>query len=137
MVKKYRTLAASEAQVRQFASKAQQFRKAMQLAYDSELWDAAVSNGVHAVILMANALTGRRAGVYYADKDHSQAPEYLKQIFGPEASSAKEQMAQVLSLMNIIDQPVTPLPEIHEKNVEIITRTPAAPATAPTMGAAG
>lgn len=103
MVKKYRTLAASEAQVRQFASKAQQFRKAMQLAYDSELWDAAVSNGVHAVILMANALTGRRAGVYYADKDHSQAPEYLKQIFGPEASSAKEQMAQVLSLKAVVE----------------------------------
>jgi hypothetical protein len=40
-------------------------------------------------------------------------------------------------LLNIIDQPVTPLPEIHEKNVEIITRTPDAPATTPTMGAAG
>src|SRR5450759_3797538 len=40
-------------------------------------------------------------------------------------------------LLNIIDQPVTPLPEIHEKNVEIITRTPDTPATAPTMGAAG
>src|SRR5450756_2047989 len=26
--------------------------------------------------------------------------------------------------LDIIDQPVTPLPEIHEKNVEIITRTP-------------
>lgn len=103
MVKKYRTLDASEAQVKQFASKAEQFRKAMQLAYDSKLWDAAVSNGVHAVILMANALTGRRAGVYFADKDHGQAPEYLKQIFGLEASSAKEQMAQVLSLKAVVE----------------------------------
>lgn len=103
MVKKYRTLDASEAQVRQFASKARQFREAMKLAYGSRLWDAAVSNGVHAVILMANALTGRRAGVYYADKDHSQAPEFLKQVFGSEATTAKEQMSQILSLKAVVE----------------------------------
>lgn len=103
MVRKYRTLDASETQVRQFADKAEQFSSAMHLAFDSKLWDAAVSNGVHAVILMANALTGRRAGVYYADKDHGQAPEFLKQIFGPGASNAKEQMARVLNMKAVVE----------------------------------
>lgn len=103
MVKRFRILDATETQVRQFAEKAHQFRQAMHLAYDSELWDASVSNGVHAVILMANSLTGRKIGAYYADKDHGQAPEYLKQTFGPDASSARVQMAQVLNLKAVVE----------------------------------
>lgn len=65
MVKKRRTLEASESQVTQFRTKALQYREAMKLSYDSMLWDAAVSNAVHAVMLMANAVTGREAGQYY------------------------------------------------------------------------
>jgi hypothetical protein len=94
MVKKRRTLEASESQVTQFRTKALQYRKAMKLSYDSRLWDAAVSNAVHAVILMANAVTGREAGQYFADKDHGQAPEYLKEVMGSDASAAKEQMTR-------------------------------------------
>ena len=75
----------------------------MYLAFDSELWDAAVSNAVHAVVLMANAVTGRHAGQYYADKDHGQAPEYLKEVMGKDASAAKEQMSQVLALKGLVE----------------------------------
>ena len=103
MVKKRRTLKATESQVQQFKVKALQYRKAMKQAYDSRLWDAAVSNGVHAVILMANAITGRQAGQYYADKDHGQAPEYLKEIVGPDASKARDQMSRILSLKGLVE----------------------------------
>lgn len=103
MVKKYRTKKAGESQVRQFRVKALQYRKAMNLAYESGLWDAAVSNAVHAVILLSNAVTGRESGEYYADKDHAQAPEYLKEIIGPYASKAKEQMAHVLNLKGLVE----------------------------------
>jgi hypothetical protein len=103
MVKKRRTLEASESQVTQFKTKALQYQKAMNLAFDSELWDAAVSNAVHAVVLMANAVTGRQAGQYYADKDHGQAPEYPKEVMGKDASAAKEQMSQVLALKGLVE----------------------------------
>ena len=103
MVKKRRTLEASDSQVAQFRTKALQYRKVMNLSYDSRLWDAAVSNAVHAVILMANAVTGRKVGQYYADKDHSRAPEYLKEVVGSDASAAKEQMSQVLALKALVE----------------------------------
>jgi HEPN domain-containing protein len=103
MVKKYRTKKASGAHVRQFRSKALQYQKAMNLAFESGLWDVAVSNAVHAVILMANAITARESGEYYADKDHAQAPEYLKEVIGPDASQAKEQMAQVLNMKGLVE----------------------------------
>jgi len=103
MVKKRRTLEATESQVTQFKTKALQYQKAMNLAFDSELWDVAVSNAVHAVILMANAVTGRQAGQYYADKDHGQAAEYMKEVMGPDASIAKEQMSQVLALKGLVE----------------------------------
>ena len=103
MVRKQRTMKATGAQVEQFRVEALQYHKAMKLAYESKLWDAAVSNGVHAVILMANAVTGRQSGEYYADKDHGQAPEYLKEVVGPDASKAKGQMAQVLDLKGLVE----------------------------------
>ena len=103
MVRKYRTKKASGAQVSQFRAKALQYRSAMHLACESGLWDAAVSNAVHAVILMANAVTARESGEYYADKDHSQAPEFLKEIIGTSSSKAKEQMAQVLNMKGLVE----------------------------------
>ncbi|MBU1671279.1 MAG: hypothetical protein KKF41_06045 [Actinobacteria bacterium] len=103
MVKKLRILKASDVQVRQFAIKAEQYRSAMHLAFDSGLWDASVSNGFHAVILMANSLTGRKSGVYFADKDHAQAAEYMKQVLGPSSGRAKEQMSQVLNLKALVE----------------------------------
>jgi hypothetical protein len=103
VAKDFRTKKATGSQVRQFEGKALQYRKAMHLTYESGLWDAAVSNAVHAVILMANALTARAAGEYYADKDHAQAPQYLKEVLGPGASKAKEQMAQVLYMKGLVD----------------------------------
>lgn len=103
MVKKRRTLKATEPQVVQFKAKALQYSKAMNIAYESRLWDAAVSNGVHAFILMANAVTGRLSGEYYADKDHSRAPEYLVEVFGPDATKARNQMVRVLDLKGLVE----------------------------------
>src|SRR5450830_1242318 len=40
-------------------------------------------------------------------------------------------------LENIIDHPVMPLHEIHTRNVDMIMTIPEAPASTPTMGAAG
>lgn len=94
---------ATGSQDRQFKNKALQYRKAMHLAYDSGLWDATVSNAVHSLILMANALTARESGEYFADKDHTQAPQYLKEVLGPVASKAKEQMAQVLNMKGLVE----------------------------------
>lgn len=103
MVKEFRTKKATGSQGKQFKSKAKQYRKAMHLANDSGLWDAAVSNAVHVLILMANALTARESGEYYADKDHSQASQYLKEALGPCASKAREQMAQVLNMKGLVE----------------------------------
>jgi len=80
----------------------------MHVAFESELWDAAVSNGVHAVMLMANALTGRQTGLSFADKDHGQAAEYLKQVFGESCSQAREQMSQVLNLKALVEYEARP-----------------------------
>jgi len=92
LVKKQRAKKATQAEAKQLKSKALQYRKAMTLSYDANLWDAAVSNGVHAVILMANAVTIRYSGEYFVGQDHNQAPGYLEEIVGPEASKAARQM---------------------------------------------
>lgn len=62
MVKKQRTAKATQADAAKFKAKALQYRKAMELSHDARLWDAAVSNAVHAVILMANAVSIRNSG---------------------------------------------------------------------------
>ncbi|MHB8894545.1 MAG: hypothetical protein ACYC99_05105 [Candidatus Geothermincolia bacterium] len=96
MVKRYRTRRATEADSKRFAAKAIQYRSAMRAAYTQRFWDAAVSNGVHAVILMANALTTRKSGEYYIGQDHGQAPDYFEVIEGPDAANPANQMRQVL-----------------------------------------
>ena len=87
MVKKQRTVKATQAEATKFKSKALQYRKAMTLSHDAHLWDAAVSNAVHAVILMANAVTIRYSGEYYIGQDHNQAPGYLEEAVNTEEAS--------------------------------------------------
>ena len=103
MVKKQRTKKASKAEAKQLKVKALQYRKAMTLSYDANLWDAAVSSGVHAVILMANAVTTRYSGEYFIGQDHNQAPGYLEDVVGPEASEAAKQMQSILKFKGLVE----------------------------------
>ena len=103
MVKKYKTKRASEVDSRRFAAKAKQYRSVMQAALTQELWDAAVSNGVHAVILMANALTARDSGEYYIGQDHGQAADYLEYVEGADAASPSSRMRQIVDLKGLAE----------------------------------
>jgi hypothetical protein len=75
----------------------------MQTAYSQGLWDAAVSNGVHAVLLMANALTVRRSGEYYIGQDYGQAADYPDVIEGPGVAGPANQMRQVVDLKGLAE----------------------------------
>jgi len=75
----------------------------MQVAYAERLWDAAVSNGVHAVILMANALTIRKSGEYYVGQDHGQAGDYLEDVHGPSATKLASQMRLVVNSKGLVE----------------------------------
>jgi len=103
LVKKYKTRRATEVDSRCFATKASQYRSAMQATFTQGFWDAAVSNGVHAVILLANALTARKSGEYYVGQDHGQAADYLEVIEGPDAAGAANHMRQVVDLKGLAE----------------------------------
>jgi len=64
----------------------------MELAYSQGLWDPAVSNGVHALILMANAVTAQIRRECYSGQDHDGAAGFLLEVAGSEAKSAVNQM---------------------------------------------
>ena len=104
MVKKRRTAKATQVEAKKFRKKALQYRKAMQLSHDANLWDAAVSNAVHAVILMANAVTIRYAGEYFIGQDHNQAHGYMEEaVDSEEASKAAKQMQAILRLKGLVE----------------------------------
>jgi hypothetical protein len=103
LVRKFKTRHASKGDSIRFAAKALQYQSAMRAAFAQELWDATISNGVHAVILMANALTARKAGEYYVGQDHGQAADYLEVIEGPEAAGPANQMRQVVDLKGLAE----------------------------------
>lgn len=103
MVKRQRTRPASRAEAKQFEIKALQYRKAMQLSFDSGLNDAAVSNAVHAVMLMANAVTAREAGEYFMGQDHGLSADFLEECVGDSASPAAAQMRRVINLKGLVE----------------------------------
>jgi hypothetical protein len=104
LVKKQRTAKATQAEAREFKAKALHYRKAMGLSYDASLWDAAVSNAVHAVILMTNAVTIRYAGEHFIGQDHNQAYGYLEETVDSEgASRAAKQMQAILRLKGLVE----------------------------------
>lgn len=98
MVKRYRASKAEEADVRMLSEKASEYKSAMELSYSEGLWDPAVSNGVHALLLMANAVTSQIKREYYTGQDHDGAAGYLLEVVGPEAKSAVNQMQRVVSM---------------------------------------
>ena len=104
MVKKQRTAKATLMEAGKFKAKAIQYRKAMELSHDAGLWDVAVSNAVHAVILMANAVTIRYSGEYFIGQDHNQAPGYFEEVVGAEeASKAAKQMQAIIRLKGLVE----------------------------------
>jgi HEPN domain-containing protein len=98
MVKKQRTSKAEAADVRMLYEKASEYKRSMEIAYSEELWDPAVSNGVHALLLMANAVTAQIKKEYYTGQDHDGAAGYLLEVAGPEAKNAVNQMQRVVSM---------------------------------------
>ena len=98
MVKKYRTSKAEEADARMLHEKASEYKRAMEVSYSERLWDPAVSNGIHALLLMANAVTSQVKREYYTGQDHDGAAGYLLEVVGPEAKSAVNQMQRVVSM---------------------------------------
>ncbi len=103
MVKRQRARPASAAEAKQFEIKALQFRKAMNLSFDSGLNDAAVSEAAHAVILMANAVTAREAGEYFAGEDHGLAADFLEERVGAGSARAAGQMRKMVGLMGMVE----------------------------------
>ncbi|MFH1150530.1 MAG: HEPN domain-containing protein [Actinomycetota bacterium] len=96
MVKKQRTSRAEAADVGILSQKASEYKQAMEMAYSQGLWDPAVSNGVHALLLMANAVTAQVKREYYTGQDHDGAAGYLLAVTGPEARNAVNQMQRVV-----------------------------------------
>ena len=104
MVKKQRTAKATLMEASRFRAKADQYRKAMRLSHDAGLWDAVVTNAVHAVILMANAITIRYSGEYFTGQDHNQAAGYLEEVVtADEASKAAKQMQTIIRLKGLVE----------------------------------
>ena len=98
MVKKQRTTKAVEADVRKLSEKASEYLNTMEMAYSERLWDPAVSNGVHALLLMANAVTAQIKGEYFTGQDHDAASGYLLEVSGPDAKNAVNQMQRVVGM---------------------------------------
>lgn len=75
----------------------------MNLSFDSGLNDAAVSEAAHAVILMANAVTAREAGEYFAGEDHGLAADFLEECVGTGSARAAGQMRKMVGLMGMVE----------------------------------
>lgn len=73
MVKKYGTSKAEEADARMLSGKASDYRSAIEASHSEGLWDPAVSNGIHALLPVANAVTSQIKREYYTGQDHDGA----------------------------------------------------------------
>jgi len=98
MVRRQRTSKAEQVDVRKFAEKAKEYKRAMEISFAESLWDPAVSNAVHALLLMANAVTAQIKREYYTGQDHDGAAGYLLEVAGPDAKTAVNQMQRVVSM---------------------------------------
>ena len=104
MVRKQRISKADETDVKMLSEKAFEYRSAMEMAYSQELWDPAVSNGVHALILMANAVTAQIRREYFSGQDHDGAAGvFLLEVAGPESKGAVTQMQRVVSMKTTVE----------------------------------
>ena len=98
MVKKQRTSRAEATDVRILHEKASEYKRAMELSFAEGLWDPSISNGVHALLLMANAVTAQAKREYYTGQDHDGAAGYLLEVIGTDAKNAVNQMQRVINM---------------------------------------
>jgi HEPN domain-containing protein len=84
-----RTRPVSAAQVRAYASKAEEYADAAESELDSKRYIAATSLAIHAAINAADAVCGARLGQRAAGQDHDQVLDLLQQAGRDGADMAK------------------------------------------------
>ena len=90
MPKPMRTRPVSAAQLRAYASKAQEYADAASNELDSQRYIAATSLAIHATINASDAVCGARLGKRPAGEDHDQVLTLLRQAVPDGAAVAEE-----------------------------------------------
>lgn len=97
MTKKVRTKAVSAAQVRSYASKAEEYAAAATSELDEGRYIAATSLAIHAAINAADAVCGARLGHQAAGEDHDQALAFLRTA-GRDGAEIESDLRRLLPL---------------------------------------
>jgi uncharacterized protein (UPF0332 family) len=92
-----RTRPVTAAQVRAYASKAQEYAEAAASELESKRYIAATSLAIHAAINAADAVCGARLGQRAAGEDHDQVLALLKQA-GPDGANVEKDLRRLLPL---------------------------------------
>jgi hypothetical protein len=92
-----RTRPVSAAQVRAYASKAQEYADAASNELDSQRYIAATSLAIHATIYASDAVRGARLGKRAAGEDHDQVLTLLRQA-GPDGAAVEKELRRLLPL---------------------------------------
>lgn len=97
MPRPMRTRPVSAAQMRAYASKAEEFAAAAASELDSKRYVAATSLAIHAAINAADAVCGARLGQRAAGEDHDQVNALLQQA-GPDGADVMKDLRRLLPL---------------------------------------
>ncbi len=92
-----RVKAVTAAQVRAYASKAQEFAEAAASDLAAKRYIAATSLAIHAGISSADAVCGARLGRRAAGNDHQEALDLLRQA-GPDGAEVERELRRLLPL---------------------------------------
>ncbi len=98
MVSRTRTVRVSEAEVRVFLDKAEQFMESARDAMAKGNWDAAAHNAVHCAISANDALLGSRHGLRPSGQNHKDAAALLAEKMGTE--EARRNASRFLKIVN-------------------------------------
>lgn len=116
----------SAAQVRAYASKAQEFAEAAASDLEAGRNIAATSLAIHAGINSADAICGARLGKRAASEDHDQVLVLLRQA-GPDGAEVERELRRLLPLKTKAEyEPDDIAPSIAAKAVERAQRCAAA-----------
>jgi HEPN domain-containing protein len=96
--REFRTARVTEAEVRAFRRKAEQFMQSARDALERRNWDAAGHNAIHAVISANDALLGAKHGIRPAGKDHKDAATLLARK--DPTDEARKNATRLLRLVN-------------------------------------
>ena len=113
-----RTRAASAAQVRAYAAKAEEFAEAAASDLEAGRNIAATSLAIHAGINSADAVCGARLGKRAAGEDHDQVLALLRQA-GPDGAEVERELRRLLPLKTKAEyEPDDIAPSVAAKAVE-------------------